>query len=242
MKLVGITGTGTGKLGSSVFAVNSGVQIVRQYQPVVANPSTPAQVEQRAKLKLASQLARDLKGSIAIAKDGIVTARNRFMSENFDLISYANNKAEADLPNVQLTKGTAFMPAIESIKAQPVRESFEVTFADELPEYEYYSIHVYKRNADGTLSLRTKKDLEAAFVLGEGKVKSFSVVGITPALNDVVFIYGYDYASSDARIKYSNMVVNQGGTIASLIASRSEVANSVSFSRTAGGTATTAED
>ena len=54
MKLNGIVGKGTGKLGASVFAISGGEQIVRQYNPVVSNPNTDAQVAQRAKLKLMS--------------------------------------------------------------------------------------------------------------------------------------------------------------------------------------------
>ena len=51
MKLVGILGSGSGKLGSSVFSTVAGETVVRQYQPTVANPNTEAQVNQRARMK-----------------------------------------------------------------------------------------------------------------------------------------------------------------------------------------------
>lgn len=57
MKLNGLIGTGSGKLGSSVFAVRAGQQIVRQYQPIVLNPKTEGQVLQRARFKAAVQSA-----------------------------------------------------------------------------------------------------------------------------------------------------------------------------------------
>ena len=76
MKLYGLFGKGSGKLGSSVFAISSGEQIVREYNPVVENPNTPAQVEQRAKFKLLSQLASDLASALAFKKEGLVSTRN----------------------------------------------------------------------------------------------------------------------------------------------------------------------
>lgn len=45
-----------GKLGGVVYQQYEGMQISREYQPVVKNPQTSKQVENRAKFKLASQL------------------------------------------------------------------------------------------------------------------------------------------------------------------------------------------
>lgn len=59
-KFVGLVGTGSGRAGNFVFSKLDGVTIVRAYQPHVANPNTLAQIEQRAKLKLASQYAAAL--------------------------------------------------------------------------------------------------------------------------------------------------------------------------------------
>lgn len=49
---------GKGKLGGVVFAVRNGMQVVREYQPVVANPRTSAQILQRAKVNLVGQLSQ----------------------------------------------------------------------------------------------------------------------------------------------------------------------------------------
>ena len=112
MKLSGITGKGTGKLGSSVFAVNSGEQIVRQYQPVVANPSTEGQVEQRSKLKLMSQLAAAYAPVLAFRKDGMKSARNLFISKNIANVSFEGETATINLPAMQLTAGSTGIPAV----------------------------------------------------------------------------------------------------------------------------------
>lgn len=106
MKLYGIGGVGTGKLGNQVFAVKAGEQIVRQYQPIVSNPNTPAQVETRAKMKLISQVAAVVAPTIAIPAEGLKTKRNMFISRNYNLMSFANNKATIALNSLQLTKGT----------------------------------------------------------------------------------------------------------------------------------------
>lgn len=107
MKQYGILGKGSGKLGSSVFAISGGEQIVRQYNPVVSNPNTPAQVAQRAKLKLMSQLAADLAPVIAIPKDGLKSTRNIFVSKNIGLATYDNDEAAIDVAKLQITPGTS---------------------------------------------------------------------------------------------------------------------------------------
>lgn len=103
MKLNGFVGKGSGKLGSSVFAVSGGKQIVRQYNPNVANPSTEGQVGQRAKLKLLSQLSSQLSSVIAIAKQGLTSARNRFVSINFPQVTWDGDEAQLLAQSIKLT-------------------------------------------------------------------------------------------------------------------------------------------
>lgn len=103
MKLNGIFGTGSGKTGNAVFATSAGKQIVRTYQPKVTNPNTDAQVEQRAKFKLLSQLAAAMAPVIVIPKDGLVSARNRFVKINAPLTSFSEGIAKIILSKIQLT-------------------------------------------------------------------------------------------------------------------------------------------
>lgn len=56
-----------GKLGGAVFAVSAGEQIVRQYQPQVANPRTAAQLTQRAKMNLTGKLSSIVRNSAIMA-------------------------------------------------------------------------------------------------------------------------------------------------------------------------------
>lgn len=86
MKLTSFVGTGTGRMGGSVFVVRHGEQIVRAYQSVVSNPKSTAQSEQRAKLKAAVQMSAILSPALAAFK-GVgganVSARNAFVSDLF---------------------------------------------------------------------------------------------------------------------------------------------------------------
>lgn len=237
MKLTGITGTGSGKLGSSVFAVNSGVQIVRQYQPVVANPSTDGQVQQRAKLKLASQLARDLKKSIVIKKQGIVSSRNRFMSENFGAISYANDTASVNLNAIQLTEGSLSMFAILSL-AFSVASLGYGKFADYITgQFENFVFSIYRKTTDNNL----------AFV-AEEVVKGTTIDALEGGFNltkaktgDIVFAYGINPLNESARAKYTDMVVNAGLTTASLMSSTNVNSSDYETSHTVSAVVTSAE-
>lgn len=58
-KLVGLIGTGRGKLGNMVLYKGSkGETLARAYQPQVFNPKTAGQTEQRSKINLAGQLSK----------------------------------------------------------------------------------------------------------------------------------------------------------------------------------------
>lgn len=118
MKLNGFVGKGSGKLGSSVFAISGGEQIVREYNPRVANPNTDAQVAQRAKMKLMSQLAAALAPGLAFKKKNLTSARNLFVSKNIGLCQYQNSKAEVDLKLLQLTGGSIAFPLIGVTEGQ----------------------------------------------------------------------------------------------------------------------------
>lgn len=78
-KLVGLIGTGSGRVGNMVLAKRDGLTIARAYQPQVANPSTVAQMNQRAKFALLTKESSVLAPVLyPLAKKGI-SARNAFM-------------------------------------------------------------------------------------------------------------------------------------------------------------------
>jgi hypothetical protein len=113
----GLTGKLSGKMGSAVFRVRNGAQVVTQYNPIVKNPDSAGQQEARAKFKLLSQLGAILEsgfGTMAVTKragKSAPTQRNAFMQLNYPLVAV---NMSADLPeratipmaNVQLTKSS----------------------------------------------------------------------------------------------------------------------------------------
>lgn len=108
MKLSGFVGTGSGKLGNSVFMVRGGQQIVRQYQPIVLNPKSSTQREQRAKWKAAVQLSAVMGDVLYPFKQDApanVSARNRFVQTLFKsgAVTYNTGKNQAEI-NKNLVK------------------------------------------------------------------------------------------------------------------------------------------
>lgn len=73
-----------GKLGGVVYQQYEGMQISREYQPVVKNPQTTKQVENRAKFKLSSQITAQFAEVInaRLAKLSIYTRKRRAASVN----------------------------------------------------------------------------------------------------------------------------------------------------------------
>lgn len=96
----------SGKLGSSVFAISKGVTVERQYQPIVFNPQTKGQVQQRAKFKLLSGLASVVSPFACLLTEGLQTQANVFIKRNMQLTSFVNGAAQINMPNIQISGGS----------------------------------------------------------------------------------------------------------------------------------------
>lgn len=230
MKLQGIFGKGSGKVGSSVFAVSGGEQIVREYNPKVSNPQTEAQVAQRAKLKLMSQLAAVLAPVLRFAKKGLVSPRNRFIATNIKFASFSDNQATIALPKLQLTEGVVDLPAINvaSTSAGVLRVSLasnapvsvsdllyivcKVTDDDKLVLYNTVLVNTY-----GTAS-----SFETDINVGEGT--SFLVLG-----------YGFLGLSEDARIQFAESEFDGGDFFGRLEVLYNSVESNANITKTTGG-------
>lgn len=113
----GITGKMSGKMGSAVFRVRNGAQVVTQYNPIVKNPDSAGQQEARAKFKLLSQLGAIMEsgfGTMAVTKragKSAPTQRNAFMQLNYPLVavnmsSDVPERATIPMQSIQLTKSS----------------------------------------------------------------------------------------------------------------------------------------
>lgn len=210
MKLNGIIGKGTGKLGSSVFAISGGEQVVREYNPVVSNPNTEAQIAQRAKLKLMSQLGAALAPVLGFKKQGLVSARNQFVSKNIGLATYQNETANITLTGVQLTPSNVAFPDL----ATPTSTGgvMNVALSAAAPSSVKRVVYaVYRINLDDRLEYIASKVVSEA---GEGSTFPTTFNNIVGDI--VVYAYGVKDTTSAATIKYENYVANAGGNKATL--------------------------
>lgn len=230
MKLNGIVGTGSGKLGASVFSVNSGAQIVRQYQPVVANPSTPAQVNQRARLKLMSQLAAALAPVIVIPKEGMVSARNRFISKNMDNVIATDGTAQVTYENLQITAGNVGLPSISVARAEgtgAISVNMSAAPAADITRVVYA---MYKKT-QGQMEY-----VASRVVTTRGESNNFPASFPASSGDVILFAYGMKDANSKATAKFANYNVASASDIARLVASRAIAIGDYSFTQTRGTT------
>lgn len=228
MKLHGIGGVGTGKLGSMVYSVRAGQQIVRQYNPIVANPSTAAQVEARSKMKLMSQLAAIVAPVIAISADGLKTKRNLFISRNYPLASYAEQAAQIDMAGVQLTKSNTAFPDFEVDRSngQSIAVHLSENAANLFDRVIYCAVI---SQSDGSLRL-----WDDVLVTEAGAGGLFPAT--LPYTPNAIAIYGYGIRANndDAKAAYANLKSGDAGKLAEILTSRLATLEAITISETKG--------
>jgi hypothetical protein len=97
-KIYGINGIIRGKQGNNVFSVQSGTQVVKAYQPIVSNPRTIAQREQRVKFALAGKISSIVPSAalVGMASSNARGRRGAFVSQ---IARYAT--ISGTMPNLQ---------------------------------------------------------------------------------------------------------------------------------------------
>lgn len=227
MKLNGIFGKGSGKVGESVWAVSGGVQIVRPYNPNVTNPQTPAQMQQRAKFKLMSQIAADLASVIAIPKDGLKSSRNQFVSKNIGLAEYKNDHAEVTVTGLQLTPGSAYLP---SVVFQLQAGNYTVRMAD-----------TPSADVDGVCYILIGKDadkqlivLDSALCTEAGENEDFEYLFEAPGSVEFILAYGVKSSAAGAGFNYENYSIEDASVLAKLVTARTIKNASGTLTKTVG--------
>lgn len=226
MKLQGIAGKGSGKLGSQVYAISGGQQIVRQYNGAVTNPSTEGQVETRSKFKLLSQLAAAMGNVIAIKRVGLVSGRNQFMQVNKAAAQYVGSDATINLNKVQITKSARGLENFEADRS--VHTSILVQFQWPVTSVADRVVYAcFKKQADGSLVLFDSKVVSDAGADG-------NFPGNLAYTNDAVVIYAYGIkvTNAAANTAFGNMVAPSAEQVAKLITTTSEVAAGTQVTKT----------
>lgn len=228
MKLNGILGKGTGKLGSSVFAITGGVQVMREYNPNVSNPNTDAQINQRAKFKLMSQIAADLASVIVIPKDGLVSARNRFVSKNIGFVEAVNGEATVNYVALQLTASDSAFPAVTGAIDDQGNLSVELA---KMPAADVQKVVYCAFAKDDTNQLSL---IGTTIVDRSEATNNFAATFANAADAYVVYAYGIKASAIAANPNYDNYVIGGATDIARLVASRSISLDASGMTRTSG--------
>lgn len=228
MKLTGYL-KGRGKLGNMVVSQVGGYSIARDYRAKIANPNTEEQVGQRARFKLLSQLAASMAPVIAIAKDGLKSSRNQFVSRNFAL-SFANDGAAAiTIENLQLTKGTSGLPAIVATRSAAT-DPISVKLAESASiAADRICYCMFSKTAENKMQLMTS--IVVADTAGNGLFEAELPAMTTDA---VIYAYGMKDLNASAAAKYGNYNVSSGEDIARLIMSRKLSTEDYKLSQTRG--------
>lgn len=229
-KQTSLFGKISGKLGAVVFATSGGETISREYNPNVSNPSTQAQVDQRARLKLMSQLSASLAPVLAMPKDGLVSSRNQFVKKNFSASSAVAGAAQITYENLQLTNGNAGLPAIVATRAQESGVSIELA-EDASAAVSRVVYIMYRKTTEQNLQL-----VQSVVVEAGGANGTFPASLIYTEGDIVLFAYGMKDLNANASANYGNMQVANAVDVARLIATRKVDSSSYQFTQTRGAT------
>ena len=230
MKRYSANGKGSGKLGGSVYVINHGVQIEREYNGSVSNPSTSAQVAQRARFKLASQVSAALENVIAIPRKGIQSPRNRFVKRNMPFFYGGVDGAQVTYENLQLTLGSNGIPAIFVERTQSGDLELELMEPVNMA-VSHVAYCVFRKTDEELLQLVASQIVE----VNEDNVDA-DVTIADPGGDLVIYAYGYRMKNAKAKAKYDNYRVSSAADMATLIANRRLDLSDVYFSSTRGTT------
>lgn len=229
-KVTSLQGKATGKVGSMVYSVNGGQMIAREYNPNVANPNTQAQVDQRAKMKLMSQIAAALAPVIAIPKEGLKSSRNLFIKKNFDAASANAGIAQVTYENLQLTAGNAGLPAI--VIHRDAASGISVNLDERCDAAVSRVVYIlYRKTSEATLQY-----VQSIIVEASGAEGKFPGTLIYMEGDIVVFAYGLKDLNAKASVKYNDYNVQNGEDIAQLALTRKLNLSDYQFTRTRGTT------
>lgn len=229
MKLQGFL-KGVGKIENIVVSQMGGVSIARAYQPNVKNPKTEKQVDQRARLKLASQIAAAMSPVIAIPKSGLVSARNAFIKKNMDLITAMQGTAQMMFAKIQLTNGSVPLPGVE---AKWMDTDLLINLASDPGDSVSRVVYsIFKKTNDGQLQFYKSIVSDNPTGLNTYGISESGIEGEV-----AVYAYGIKDLSTSAKVNYDSYNIASGADIAKLVSTRTMSASDYQFTKTSGITA-----
>lgn len=235
-KVTSLYGKTMGKIGSIVFSTSGGQTIAREYNPHVANPNTTAQVNQRARMKLMSQISASLAPSLAYTKSGLVSSRNKFVKRNFGSSYALNGVAQCSYENLQLTEGNLGLPGIVAAAGTAQGSRYLNLMFTEEPSKNISRIvwTVYSKSEEGKLNYitsvvnSTRQEVEGTYF--------YTNIQNVPEGDLVIYAYGMIDTSESATARYGELNVVTGSDLARLVATRSISFSDYQFTQTRGAT------
>lgn len=232
-KQTSLFGKISGKLGAVVFSTSGGETISREYNPNVSNPSTQAQVDQRARMKLMSQLSAALAPVLAMTKEGLVSKRNKFTKMNFPASYALNGIAQITYENVQITEGNTALPALFAM-GRTVDEIYRIAVGLSYNPSAQISRVVYclfKKTAEGKLEYVNSAIVSTRSYGTSNYYFEYMFTGIEVA-EYVVFAYGMSDTSQRAAAHYGDLNVVTASDLARLVATRAISYSDYQFTQT----------
>lgn len=231
-KLFGISGKATGRKGDTVFSVRNGDQIIRQYNPIVSNPSTSKQVDVRAKLKLLSQLSAIMGKYIAIPRDGAKSPRNLFTKVNYPMATTVGGVATIDMPSLQITKSAVGMAAINISRngTTDISAAAATSIEGQFDRVVYVAV-ITDANSKMRVIGTATANVTNVNTTGAASLP-YTTDGVT------VLAYGVKDNNGKASAAFENIEGDAAAHIAKLVATRSLAEGDVTMSETVGASLT----
>lgn len=223
-----VTGKMRGKIAGMVYAVTHGVNTVRAAAENVSNPSTPAQVAARAKMKLLSQLSANIESVIAIPRDGIKTPRNLFTSSNYKYTGYDQAQATIELADVQLTKSAVGLAGFTADRSSGTK--IDVHLEEDMSmKFQKIVYVVLKRNSSNVVEPFASVVASDAGADGEFPAS-------LPYTGDAISVhaYGINERTAQARIAFGNLTAPSAESVAKVVTSKQLKSSDYQLSETRG--------
>ncbi len=227
-KIYGLFGAMSGKVADVVMSVRNGQQIVRKYQPVVANPKTVNQYTTRARFKLISQLSAIMAPVIAIPKVGGVSSRNLFTKINFPISSFSNNEANIVLTDVQLTSSVVALPNL-TISRDAASITISLLATPGILDIDRVVYALFMKETDGTLRLRN-----STVISERGEENVFTAQFQASQVEHLALAYGIRDNNQNASLYFGNLIAPTAEDVAKLIVSRTLKETDITLTMTQG--------
>lgn len=226
MKLHGYL-RGSGRLGNIVCARVGRETIAKTHNPYKTNPNTEAQVNERSRFKLITQLAASYAPVIAIPKEGNQSKRNRFVRRNYEILHAEGGQASIDLTQIQLTQGVFYIPGL-SVQLSPSDGKLSVKLEEgERARVSRIVYIVFQILDNGKLILKASKVVEDSGT--DGDYATEINVG---SIEGIVYAYGIQDKDTQTTAIYKSWQVLSAEKIAQLVVRRAIEPTYFRFSKT----------